>query len=325
MRIFCIIKLGDDMVVRKFNYFRFFIFIVILASIIFGIVYFVKQNNYKNSYEYKLLQVGYSLEEANVLLSNYDNKMIDTLLERKYNEHIIPLLSEKYFIYDKLDKYIEYREKNKKKSYSEIVQIINVEMDIDWLDNQKETDVSKNELMLVNRIYGLSSDYVPSDLVDIPTKYAYSGKKISNSVLEQIIKLIDEAQMSGYTFVVSDGYRSYKEQENIYNSYADFLGLSETDTFVARAGHSEYQTGLSFDLKPYNKVIEDVNSNEEHIWLKSNAHRFGFIFRFNAGQEHLTGFSKADWRLRYVGVDAATQIYNEGISFEEYYAYYVGE
>ena len=85
------------------------------------------------------------------------------------------------------------------------------------------------------------------------------------------------------------------------------------------------QTGLSFDLKPYNKVIDDVSSNEEYLWLRDNAHKFGFIFRFNKEHESLTGFSSATWRLRYVGEDAANIIFNEGISFEEYYAYFVGE
>lgn len=313
------------MVVKKFNYFRFFIFVVVLLSIIFGIIYFIKDKNYKNSYEYKLLQIGYSEEEVNTLINNYEKDRLDNLLKIKYNKHIIGLMNEKYFIFSKLDEYINYKEEYKKLDYNEIVQIVNVEMNVDWLENMKDTDVSKNELMLVNRIYGLSSDYVPSDLVDVPTKYAYSGKKLSNSVLEEVIKLIDSASNSGYTFVISDGYRSYEEQKDIYDTYVSYYGISETDTFVARPGHSEYQTGLSFDLKPYNKIIDDISTNEEYLWLKENAHKFGFIFRFDKEHEDLTGFSSSDWRLRYVGRDAANIIYNEGICFEEYYAYFVGE
>lgn len=312
------------MVVKKFNYFRFFIFLVILVSIIVGIVYLVKTNNYKNSYEYKLLEKGYSEEEVNILLTKYEDR-IDSILSLEYNEHIIPFMEEKYFIYSKMNEYLQYKEKNKKKEYNKIVQLVNVEMHIDWLDNQKETDTSKNELMLVNRIYGLSEDFVPSDLVDVPTQFAYSGKKLSESVLNKVIELINAGKEAGYTFVISDGYRSYDEQKDIYDAYSDYYGISETDTFVARPGHSEYQTGMTFDLKPYNKVIDDVSTNEEYLWLKDNAHKFGFIFRFNKEHEVLTGFPSASWRLRYVGEDAATIIYNEGICFEEYYAYFVGE
>ena len=312
------------MVVKKFNYFRFFIFLVILVSIIIGIVYLVRTNNYKNSYEYKLLEKGYSEEEVNILLTKYEDR-IDNILSLEYNEHIIPFMEEKYFIYSKMNEYLQYKEKNKKKEYNKIVQLVNVEMHIDWLDNQKETDTSKNELMLVNRIYGLSEDFVPSDLVDVPTQFAYSGKKLSESVLNKVIELINAGKEAGYTFVISDGYRSYAEQKDIYDAYSDYYGISETDTFVARPGHSEYQTGMTFDLKPYNKVIDDVSTNEEYLWLKDNAHKFGFIFRFNKEHEVLTGFPSASWRLRYVGEDAATIIYNEGICFEEYYAYFVEE
>ena len=238
------------MVVRKFNYFRFFIFLVILVSIIIGIVYLVKTNNYKNSYEYKLLEKGYSEEEVNILLTKYEDR-IDNILSLEYNEHIIPFMEEKYFVYSKMNEYLQYKEKNKKKEYNKIVQLVNVEMHIDWLDNQKETDTSKNELMLVNRIYGLSEDFVPSDLVDVPTQVAYSGKKLSQGVLDIVIELINAGKEAGYTFVISDGYRSYEDQKEIYDSYADYYGISETDTFVARPGHSEYQTGMTFDLKPY--------------------------------------------------------------------------
>lgn len=312
------------MVVRKFNYFRFFIFIVVLLSILVGAIYLVKTNNYKNSYEYKLLQVGYSEEEVNILLTKYNNRVED-LLKIKYNEHIVKFMEDKYFIFSKLDEYLEYKDKNNKKNYSEIVKLVNVEMHIDWLDNQKETDTSKNELMLVNRIYGLSSDYEPSDLVEVPVKYAYAGKKLSNTALTEVIKLIEDGKNYGFNFVVSDGYRSYEYQENMYNSYVDSLGVSETDSFVARPGHSEHQTGLLLELKPYNKVVTDLSTSEEYLWLRENAHRFGFIFRFNEEHEYLTGFSSFAWKLRYVGVDAATIIYNEGICFEEYYAYFVGE
>lgn len=313
------------MVVRKFNYFRFFIFIVVLLSIIIGVIYFVKQNNYKKSYEYKLLEVGYSEEEVSTLITKYDNERLDKLLNIKYNEHIVELMEEKYFIFSKLNEYLEYKDKYKKKSYNEIVQTVNVEMHIDWLDNQKETDISKKELMIVNRIYGLNESYVPEDLVDVPVKYAYAGKKLSNSVLQEVIKLIEEGKKSNFNFVVSDGYRSYEDQKKMYDSYADSIGVSETDEFVARPGHSEHQSGLLLELKPYNKIISDVSTNEEYLWLRENAHRFGFIFRYNKEHEKLTGFSSFTWKIRYVGVEAATTIYNEGICFEEYYAYFVGE
>lgn len=311
------------MVVRKFNYYRLFMVIVVFIAIVSGIVYYIKDKNYKETYEYKLLNIGYSLEEIDNLKNELKTNQIDKLLTMKYDENIISLINEKYFIFDYLNDYLLYKKENKKKTSSEVVKMVNTKSHLDWFDNQYETDISKNELMLVNRYYGLSEEYEPEDIVKVPIQYAYSGKKISESILDKIIELINAGKEAGYTFVVSDGYRSYKEQENIYNNYADSYGKSQTDEIAARPGHSEYQTGLSFDLKPYNQVIEDVSTNPEYLWLKENAYKYGFIFRFESEHESITQFPTSPWRLRYVGESASSLIYTEKISFEEYYAYFV--
>ena len=316
------------MTVKKFNYVKFIIFIVVLVAlivgIIVGIVKFKKHLDYKKSYEYKLVTIGYSLDEVKILEGKLSNKYLDEILTKNYIPLLAEFVSEKYFIYDNLEKYVEYKNDNKNTDNTKIVAIINTEANIDWFDNEKETDTSKGELMLVNRLYGLNSEYEVEDIVSIPSRYAYSGKKISESILPHIQDLIEEGRENGYTFVVSNGYRSYKEQASLYNSYANSYGKNEADKNVARPGHSEYETGLSFDLVPYNKELRDPKSSDEYIWLRENAHKYGFIFRFDADKEYLTGFEEFTWRLRYVGEEAATLIYNENICFEEYYAYFVG-
>ena len=315
------------MVVKKFNYVKFISVIVglvaILTIIIVGIVSLIKHVNYTKTYDYKLENIGYNESEIKIIKNKLKDEYIDKLLSQKYNSELPKLLEEKYFIFDNMDKYIEYKKENEDIDYTKVVSIINSEANVDWLDEEKQTDTSKNELMLVNRIYGLSKDYQPDDIIDIPSQYAYSGKKISESIMENIIELISAGKEAGYTFVVSDGYRSYSEQEEMYNSYVKSYGQSEADEIVARPGHSEYQTGLSFDLMPYNKVFEDSKLSEEYLWLKDNAYKYGFIFRYEDGKEDLTGFRASTWRLRYVGESASTLIYNENITFEEYYAYFV--
>lgn len=310
------------MVVRKFNYFRLISFIVVLCLIVFGIVKLVSFINYRGTSEYKLLKVGYSQKEVGVLTKELTKDEINKLLTMKKNSDIVNLTKEKYFIFKNLDKYLEYKKENEGKKNNEIVAIINTEANVDWMDNEKKTDTSKGSLMLVNRIYGLPSDYEPDDIVDVPSLYAYTGKKISNSILNDIISLIEAGKEEGYTFVVSDGYRSYKEQENIYNNYKNSFGESEADIYVAKPGHSDYQTGMSFDLMPYNKVIDNPTESEEYKWLKENAHKYGFIFRFPKDKEKLTRFKSSTWRLRYVGTDASTVIHNENLCLEEYLAYW---
>ena len=310
------------MVVRKFNYYKFSAFIIILILIIVGIAFLINKINYRSSYDYKLLSIGYSESDVKIIKNKLSNQKIDKLLSMNYDSTIISFINEKYFIFNNLTDYINYYKDNDY-DYSKVVSIINSEANIDWLEYERETDTSKKELMLVNRLYGLSSDYEPDDIVDVPVKYAYSGSKVSKSILDDIESLIDDARENGYNFVVSGGYRSYKEQEKLYNTYVNGSGRIEADKVVARKGHSEYQTGLSFDLLPYNVTYDNPLSSEEYLWLHDNAHKYGFIFRFEKEKEYLTLFNSSAWRLRYVGVDAASLMHNEKICLEEYYAYFV--
>ena len=315
------------MVVRKFNYYRFATFLVIvigiISGIIFGVVKLVNNYKYKQSYDYKLSLVGYKEDEVKTIKDKLNNGEIDNLMELKYDKNIVKFMNEKYFIYKNLSKYLEYKKDNKLESYTNIVTIINTEANIDWFDNTKETDISKKELMLVNRLYGLSKDYEPDDIIDVPSQYAYTGVKISNSIMDNIVALIDAASDEGYTFVLADGYRSYSEQESIFERYKNAYGYSEADRIAARAGHSEYQTGISFTIVPLYKEYDKPKESLEYKWLSDNAYRYGFIFRFPEDKTDITGFEASTWRLRYVGNEAANIIKSENICFEEYYAYFV--
>ena len=315
------------MVVRKFNYYRFATFLVIvigiISGIIFGVVKLVNNYKYKQSYDYKLSLVGYKEDEVKTIKDKLNNGEIDNLMELKYDKNIDKFMNEKYFIYKNLSKYLEYKKDNKLESYTNIVTIINTEANIDWFDNTKETDISKKELMLVNRLYGLSKDYEPDDIIDVPSQYAYTGVKISNSIMDNIVALIDAASDEGYTFVLADGYRSYSEQESIFERYKNAYGYSEADRIAARAGHSEYQTGISFTIVPLYKEYDKPKESLEYKWLSDNAYRYGFIFRFPEDKTDITGFEASTWRLRYVGSEAANIIKSENICFEEYYAYFV--
>lgn len=315
------------MKVRKFNYYRFFIFIGVTLGILFCIIFysikFIKDYNYKRTYDYKLLSAGYSEEEVKVIKDKFSNDKIDILLKEKYDKNVVSFIKEKYFIYNNLSKYMEYKKKNKNDTYTHVVSIINTEADVEWLDNEKETDTSKGNLMLVNRLYGLSKDYEPEDIIDVPVSISYSGVKISKSILENIEELIEAGKEAGYTFVLSDGYRSYEAQKKMFESYKNSYGYEEADRNVARPGHSEYQTGISFQIVPYNKVFDKPRESTEYLWLKDNAYKYGFIFRYPEDKKDITLFDSYTWRLRYVGTDAASIIENEKICFEEYYAYFV--
>ncbi len=309
------------MVVKKLNKVKLIGVIASVFVIIAFIIIFSMIKKKHDSIEYKLEVKGYSETEVSYIKSNFNSSQVSHILSIDYSKSIISLSKEKYFRFDKLDKYLEYASKNSALTNSEVIIKINTHRDIDFYEEILETDTGKKELMLVNKYYKLSETYEPTDLVEISSRYAYSGKFISESILENVQNLIDSAKESGYKLVVTQGYRSYEDQNTAYESYKSSNGESAADTFVSRPGHSDYQTGLSLDIEPYNKVIETPDENEEHIWLMSNAHNYGFILRYPKDKSDITGFNYYPWRLRYVGVEAATDIHSNNITLEEYYGY----
>ena len=126
---------------RKIKKKPIIIIIFILALITLGIIYLIKTINYHKTYEYKLLQVGYSKEEV-IKLNKLNDKTKDYLLTIEYNDEVISLMKEKYFIEKNLKKYLDYSKKNKK-SLTDGVAIINVGSNNEWYTNTKKSHTSK--------------------------------------------------------------------------------------------------------------------------------------------------------------------------------------
>ena len=118
-------------------------------------------------------------------------------------------------------------------------------------------------------------------------------------------------------------YEKVCYQENLYNNYVSRDGKAEADTYSARAGHSEHQTGLAVDVGSSNNTFSGFKYTDEYDWVKDNAHLYGFIVRYEEGKEWITGYMAEAWHLRYVGVEAATYIYENDITFDEYYVKFV--
>ena len=104
----------------------------------------------------------------------------------------------------------------------------------------------------------------------------------------------------------------------LYNNYVMLDGKEAADTYSARPGHSEHQSGLAFDL---NTIDDSFTYTNEGKWVNANCYRYGFIILYPKGKDNITGYMHESWHLRYVGVDLATKLYNEGnwITIEEYF------
>ena len=128
----------------------------------------------------------------------------------------------------------------------------------------------------------------------------------------------EAAVKEGLNIWISSGYRSYWDQNYIYNNYVSRDGQAAADRYSARAGHSEHQTGLAFDL---NSIDDSFTYTEEGKWTKDHCYNYGLILRYPQGKESITGYMHESWHFRYVGVELATKLYNNGdwITLEEYY------
>ncbi len=157
-------------------------------------------------------------------------------------------------------------------------------------------------VLIANKTYSLPEDYAPDGLLS-ECENAFSLMK-------------KDAAAKGLSIYISSGYRSYSYQENLYNRYVRRDGKALADTYSARPGHSEHQTGLAIDL---NTVTRSFGNTKEGKWVAAHCHEYGFIIRYPEGKSHITGYSYEPWHLRYVGVETAKRITESGLCLEEYY------
>lgn len=180
-------------------------------------------------------------------------------------------------------------------------------------------------LVLVNKERNLPSDYKPDDLIIPNVRFSFEGhdqkrylRKEAATALEE---LFEEAEKEGVIFYADSGYRSYERQEFLFNYRAERDGVEKANKLTARPGQSEHQTGLAMDVtsQSVNLSLESsFGETTEGIWLKENAHRFGFIIRYLKDKTDITGYSYEPWHIRYVGTDVAKEIYENNITLEEY-------
>lgn len=165
---------------------------------------------------------------------------------------------------------------------------------------QKDGCTYVDGILIVNKSYGLPESYDPG--LDATTKAAFDQMKA-------------DAEKEGLNLYIGSDFRDYAYQVKIYNNYNDLYGWEMADTFSARPGYSEHQTGLTIDC---NTIDDDFGETEEAKWLAAHCADYGFIIRFPDGKEDITGYQYEPWHIRYVGVDTAKEINQLGVSLEEY-------
>lgn len=156
-------------------------------------------------------------------------------------------------------------------------------------------------IMIANKTYSLPRSYDPG---------------VRQEAADALAEMQAAAEADGLSLFVVSGYRSYSTQEAVYAGWVDLDGKEEADTYSSRAGHSDHQTGYTFDL---NSLEQDFAYTPEGVWLAEHCADFGFIIRYPEGKEMYTGYVYEPWHVRYIGKEKARIITDSGLSLEEYY------
>lgn len=303
---------------RVDNLIKLIVIIILIIIVIVGI----KTIIYRNSSEFKLKEIGYNKEQI-IQIKKLDKNYQKKFLSLDYDEFLIKLFNEKYFDFNNFDRYLDYHLKNNKLSSKDVVAATNVNSDKEHYTDTKETDTNKDLLMLVNKYNFLPKGYKPKDLENVRNWYAYGENQIREEVYDHFIDMFNDAKKEGLTLIITSGFRDYELQEELYEDYKVDYGEEEANRIAAKPGFSEHQTGLCLDIATYDVIMEEFEKTEEFKWMQKNAHKYGFILRYPKGKEHITGYDYESWHYRYVGIDTAKKIKNLGITFDEYYAYFV--
>lgn len=153
--------------------------------------------------------------------------------------------------------------------------------------------------------------YYPDDLVYV----GYQGQTLRSEAAAAYNQMSAAAAEAGSPLIAQSGFRSYELQNNLYWMYVNQSGQAAADTFSARPGHSEHQTGLAMDILGGGAAMDDSFAyTSQFAWLRSNAHYYGWILRYPYGQDAITGFMYEPWHWRYIGVDEAIRFYYSGHS-----------
>lgn len=178
-------------------------------------------------------------------------------------------------------------------------------------------------LVLANKTYYLAADYVPEDLVQPDVFNYYEDKRELREPAARALEelFVTAKEETGVKLVFRSGFRSYDIQKIIFERKVKERGFEAANQVSAKPGQSEHQTGLAADITSWsvkNALDEAFGETPEGIWVAENAHRFGFIIRYQIDTVDITKYQYEPWHLRFVGIEEATKIVEAGVTLEEY-------
>lgn len=230
-----------------------------------------------------------------------------------------------------------YRPENAKRyaTYTKVKnlkkRVLQVNCDMD-LEPYSQTTLIKDDsdmTLLVNKFYALPEGYAPSDLVTVEEYACVQGEDYSCQTVDQIelrkevydayLQFCQAAKKENINIRAIAGYRSYDYQKGLWDYYADTNGEEYADTYYARPGQSEHNSGLSIDITFNGHNFNEIEKYDGYDWILKNMHKYGFILRYPEDKVDVTRYGYESWHIRYVGKKAATTIYKNNWTLEEYH------
>lgn len=203
---------------------------------------------------------------------------------------------------------------------------------------ETQTAVAVEEVVIDNALLPwnlilINDDYPVPDDYQVELVYV-EGKQVDERIAESLKEMLTDARAAGMKCKICSGYRTSEKQKSLVDQdvakykakgYEDQEALELTYEGVSPVDHSEHQTGLTVDIVSASHQSLDAAhaDTKEAIWLKEHCMEYGFIVRYMEGKEDITHRKAESWHFRYVGVEAATYIMEQGITLEEYLEEYI--
>lgn len=185
--------------------------------------------------------------------------------------------------------------------------------------------VYSGNLLLVNARYPLRQAIAPEQIRPLERKAAKHSRVFLERKTALVLETLFTTIGSGSFLVPVSGFRTRKEQEDIYASSLKEHGKDFTESYVASPGHSEHETGLAIDLALNREPIDFLRPYLPRDGIcgrfRNKAASYGFVERYQAGKETLTGIAPEPWHFRYVGLPHASIMDAHGFCLEEYLDY----
>lgn len=215
------------------------------------------------------------------------------------------------------------------KDVKQRVMQVNCDMDLEPYSNTIIQEDNTDVTMLINKFYTLPEGYVPADLVPLDKYACVQGEDFSCQDVEQIelrkevydafVEFCGAAAKENINIRAIAGYRSYDYQAGLWNYNAATYGEEYADEYYARPGQSEHNSGLCVDITFNGYNYNEIENYDGYEWILENAHKYGFILRYPKDKVDVTRYGYESWHFRYVGKEAAKEIYDNDWTLEEYH------